>query len=112
MDRTSSVLARNVTGNSSILDETLFRVSADKFKHCTIEELGLFPVRRMTALGNDYEFVVRHMARDHSHNRRRSEHIGAAGHKQRPDFQRLELRRRYDIHQVLSGASKLESLKV
>ena len=44
------------------------------------------------------------MARDHPHNRRRREHIGGAGHEQRPNPKGRQLFRRHDMHQLLPGA--------
>src|SRR5690242_3006894 len=88
-----------------VISRSLCGTAPDEFEHGTVEELGLLPIWRVTALGHDNELVIRHLARNHPHNRRGSEHIRVSGHKQRPDFQRLELVRRYDIHQILSGPS-------
>src|ERR1044071_2773550 len=86
-----------------VISRNLCGTAPDEFEHSMVEELGLLPIWGVTALRHDHELVIRHLARNHPHNRRGSEHIRVSGHKQGPDFQRLELVRCYDIHQTLSG---------
>ena len=78
---------------------------AEKPEHGTIKQLGLLPIDCVAALRHDHQLVVRNMACDHSHDGRRREHVGGAGHEQRPNLEGLQLLRRHDIHQLLPGPS-------
>src|SRR5262249_21329019 len=71
----------------------------------TVEELRLLPVRRMAALWQDDDFIVRQMACDHPHDRRRSEHVRSARHEKGRSFDSLELLWRHEMDFLLPSPS-------
>ena len=60
----------------------LIRMPADEIEDGAIEELGPFPVGRMSGLGDDHDLVVGDVPRNHARDRRRRRRVGCASHQQ------------------------------